>query len=143
MYICVVHIFTLYNSTSAGNFSPNYQTETLNSLLMCYKHGRKSLCLHCRFLQVLPASAEDEKLLVDILRFLNRLLREQRSSLESGHLKWILKSLLKNVRTYLRSYLQTVRNDRCVNWLTGSFLVSFSRKTTSVNRSKKQQVLWY
>ncbi|NXN95779.1 RTTN protein, partial [Rhinopomastus cyanomelas] len=50
-----------------------------------------------RFLQVLPASAEDEKLLVDVLRFLNKLLREQRSSLESDHLKWILKSLLKNM----------------------------------------------
>ncbi|XP_072708914.1 rotatin isoform X1 [Ciconia boyciana] len=49
-----------------------------------------------RFLQVLPASAEDEKLLVDVLRFLNKLLRVQRSSLESDHLKWILKSLLKN-----------------------------------------------
>ncbi|NXW59097.1 RTTN protein, partial [Eurystomus gularis] len=49
-----------------------------------------------RFLQVLPATAEDEKLLVDVLRFLNKLLREQRSSLESDHLKWILKSLLKN-----------------------------------------------
>ncbi|NXG47902.1 RTTN protein, partial [Psilopogon haemacephalus] len=49
-----------------------------------------------RFLQVLPASAEDEKLLVDVLRFLNKLLREQRSSLEAEHLKWILKSLLKN-----------------------------------------------
>ncbi|XP_069709364.1 rotatin isoform X1 [Phaenicophaeus curvirostris] len=49
-----------------------------------------------RFLQVLPASVEDEKLLVDVLRFLNKLLREQRSSLESDHLKWILKSLHKN-----------------------------------------------
>ncbi|NWU68884.1 RTTN protein, partial [Pterocles burchelli] len=49
-----------------------------------------------RFLQVLPASAEDEKLLVDVLRFLNKSLKEQRSSLESTHLKWILKSLLKN-----------------------------------------------
>ncbi|NXL99601.1 RTTN protein, partial [Tyrannus savana] len=49
-----------------------------------------------RFLQVLPASVEDEKLLVDVLRFLNKLLREQKSSLESDHLKWILKSLLKN-----------------------------------------------
>ncbi|NXP27460.1 RTTN protein, partial [Scytalopus superciliaris] len=49
-----------------------------------------------RFLQVLPASVEDEKLLVDVLRLLNKLLREQRSSLESDHLKWILKSLLKN-----------------------------------------------
>ncbi|NWU92825.1 RTTN protein, partial [Upupa epops] len=50
-----------------------------------------------RFLQVLPASAEDEKLLVDVLRFLNKLFRHQRSSLESDHLKWILKSLLKNM----------------------------------------------
>ncbi|NXH11220.1 RTTN protein, partial [Bucco capensis] len=49
-----------------------------------------------RFLQVLPASADDEKLLVDVLRFLNKLLREQRSSLESDNLTWILKSLLKN-----------------------------------------------
>uniref|UniRef100_A0A8C0EDK3 Rotatin n=1 Tax=Bubo bubo TaxID=30461 RepID=A0A8C0EDK3_BUBBB len=49
-----------------------------------------------RFLQVLPASVEDEKLLVDVLRFLNKLFKEQRSSLESDHLKWILKSLLKN-----------------------------------------------
>ncbi|NXI63217.1 RTTN protein, partial [Anseranas semipalmata] len=49
-----------------------------------------------RFLQVLPASAEDEKLLVDVLRFLNKLCREQRASLEADYLKWILKSLLKN-----------------------------------------------
>ncbi|NXY43089.1 RTTN protein, partial [Ceuthmochares aereus] len=49
-----------------------------------------------RFLQVLPASVEDEKLLVDVLRVLNKLLREQRSNLESDHLKWILKSLHKN-----------------------------------------------
>ncbi|NXK02352.1 RTTN protein, partial [Herpetotheres cachinnans] len=49
-----------------------------------------------RFLQVLPASVEDEKLLVDVLRFLNKLLREQRSSLESECLKWFLQSLLKN-----------------------------------------------
>ncbi|NWV43798.1 RTTN protein, partial [Grantiella picta] len=49
-----------------------------------------------RFLQVLPASVEDEKLLVDVLRFLNKLLREQKSNLESDHINWILKSLLKN-----------------------------------------------
>ncbi|XP_014726396.1 PREDICTED: rotatin isoform X3 [Sturnus vulgaris] len=49
-----------------------------------------------RFLQVLPASVEDEKLLVDVLRFLNKLLREQKSNLNSDHLKWIVKSLLKN-----------------------------------------------
>ncbi|PKU47494.1 rotatin isoform x3 [Limosa lapponica baueri] len=58
-----------------------------------------------RFLQVLPASVEDEKLLVDVLRFLNKLLREQRSSLESDHVKWILKSLLKNKRKSLLDLL--------------------------------------
>ncbi|XP_064363215.1 rotatin isoform X2 [Dromaius novaehollandiae] len=49
-----------------------------------------------RFLQVLPASIEDEKLLVDILNFLNKLLREQRASLETDHLKWMLKTLHTN-----------------------------------------------
>lgn len=47
---------------------------------------------------MLPASVEDEKLLVDVLRFLNKLLREQKSNLESDHLKWILKSLLKKCK---------------------------------------------
>uniref|UniRef100_A0A8C4WTT4 Rotatin n=1 Tax=Gopherus evgoodei TaxID=1825980 RepID=A0A8C4WTT4_9SAUR len=45
-----------------------------------------------RFLQVLPASTEDEKLLVDVLSFLNKLLREQKKSLEAEHLKWILEN---------------------------------------------------
>ncbi|XP_043395866.1 rotatin isoform X11 [Chelonia mydas] len=44
------------------------------------------------FLQVLPASTEDEKLLADVLSFLNKLLREQRKSLEVEHLKWILEN---------------------------------------------------
>ncbi|KAI1243255.1 Rotatin, partial [Lamprotornis superbus] len=54
-----------------------------------------------RFLQVLPASVEDEKLLVDVLRFLNKFLREQKSNLDSDHLKWILKSLLKNPKSLM------------------------------------------
>ncbi|XP_010179221.1 PREDICTED: rotatin, partial [Mesitornis unicolor] len=58
-----------------------------------------------RFLQVLPASAEDEKLLVDVIRFLNKLLKEQRSSLETAHLKWMLQSLLKNNPKSLLSLL--------------------------------------
>nr|XP_030121780.3 rotatin isoform X1 [Taeniopygia guttata] len=62
-----------------------------------------------RFLQVLPASVEDEKLLVDVLRFFNKLLREQKSNLESDHLKWILKSLLKNQPKSLMGLL--VRQD--------------------------------
>ncbi|XP_052560090.1 rotatin isoform X1 [Tympanuchus pallidicinctus] len=58
-----------------------------------------------RFLQVLPASDEDEKLLVDVLRFLNKLCREQRASLEADHLKWILKSLLKSKSSSLLGLL--------------------------------------
>ncbi|NWJ02806.1 RTTN protein, partial [Crypturellus undulatus] len=49
-----------------------------------------------RFLQVLPASVDDEKLLVDVLNFLNKLLGEQRTSLETDHLKWMLKTLHEN-----------------------------------------------
>ncbi|XP_067393592.1 rotatin [Emydura macquarii macquarii] len=49
-----------------------------------------------RFLQVLPASTEDEKLLADVLSFLNKLLREHRKSLEVDHLTWILEVLLKH-----------------------------------------------
>ncbi|XP_074843618.1 rotatin isoform X2 [Carettochelys insculpta] len=45
-----------------------------------------------RFLQVLPASTEDERLLADVLSFLNKLLREQRKSLEVENLKWILEN---------------------------------------------------
>ncbi|XP_077208985.1 rotatin isoform X2 [Paroedura picta] len=49
-----------------------------------------------RFLQVLPSSPEDEKLLADVLCFLNKLLKEQRSTLAIEHLKWILDVTLKH-----------------------------------------------
>ncbi|XP_042319434.1 rotatin isoform X2 [Sceloporus undulatus] len=49
-----------------------------------------------RFLQVLPASSEDEKLLVDVINFLNKLLKEQKSTSEVTHLKWILDIVLKH-----------------------------------------------
>nr|XP_056710923.1 rotatin [Euleptes europaea] len=49
-----------------------------------------------RFLQVLPASSEDEKLLADVLCFLNKLLKEQQSTSEVEHLKWILDVVLKH-----------------------------------------------
>nr|XP_006121480.1 rotatin isoform X2 [Pelodiscus sinensis] len=45
-----------------------------------------------RFLQVLPASTDDEKLLADVLSFLNQLLREQRKSSEAENLIWILEN---------------------------------------------------
>uniref|UniRef100_A0A6J0TVC1 Rotatin n=1 Tax=Pogona vitticeps TaxID=103695 RepID=A0A6J0TVC1_9SAUR len=49
-----------------------------------------------RFLQVLPASSEDEKLLADVICFLNKLLKEQKNISEAEHLKWILDVLLKD-----------------------------------------------
>uniref|UniRef100_A0A7M4EGZ4 Rotatin n=1 Tax=Crocodylus porosus TaxID=8502 RepID=A0A7M4EGZ4_CROPO len=54
-----------------------------------------------RFLQVLPASTEDEELLTDVISFLSKLLRAQKRSLEVDHLKWVLETLLKNVSIYL------------------------------------------
>ncbi|NWX99551.1 RTTN protein, partial [Nothoprocta ornata] len=69
-----------YNSEPSGN--------TLKSFVW-----QKALN---RFLQVLPASIDDEKLLVDVLNFLNKLLKEQRTSLETDHLKWMLKTLHEN-----------------------------------------------
>ncbi|KAF7245226.1 Rotatin [Varanus komodoensis] len=49
-----------------------------------------------RFLQVLPASSEDEKLLADVIHFLNTFLKEQKITSEVEHLKWILDVVLKN-----------------------------------------------
>ena len=57
----------------------------------------KYCILCCRFLQVLPACAEDEKLLIDIVRFLSKLLKEQRKSSSAELLSWLLELLLRPV----------------------------------------------
>ncbi|XP_032078942.1 rotatin isoform X1 [Thamnophis elegans] len=49
-----------------------------------------------RFLQVLPASSEDEKLLADVICFLNKFIKEQKNISEFEHLKWILDVVLKH-----------------------------------------------
>ncbi|XP_005355903.1 rotatin isoform X2 [Microtus ochrogaster] len=59
----------------------------------------KSLAWHSvlnRFLQVPPASTEDEKLLIDIIHFLNKLIKEQRKNPSIGLLHWILELLLRH-----------------------------------------------
>ncbi|CAH2284654.1 rotatin [Pelobates cultripes] len=48
-----------------------------------------------RFLQVYPACVEDEKLLADVIRFLNKILRVQKGGCDSQDLQWILEMLLK------------------------------------------------
>ncbi|XP_056377432.1 rotatin [Hyla sarda] len=48
-----------------------------------------------RFLLVQPACAEDEKLLADVMSFLNKILREQSRSSDLQDLQWILEMLLK------------------------------------------------
>ncbi|XP_061450623.1 rotatin isoform X2 [Rhineura floridana] len=70
--------------------------------LMCSSgpYGASLKCLAwqtalSRFLQVLPASSEDEKLLVDIVCFLSKFLKEQKSTSEIDNLKWILDVVLK------------------------------------------------
>ncbi|KAM9677128.1 rotatin isoform 1-T1 [Dama dama] len=58
----------------------------------------KSLSWHTtlnRFLQVLPACTEDEKLLIDIIHFLNKLLKEQRKNVPVELLNWLLELLLR------------------------------------------------
>ncbi|XP_036891579.1 rotatin [Sturnira hondurensis] len=58
----------------------------------------RSLAWHSalgRFLQVLPACAEDEKLLIDIVHFLNKLLKEQRKNSSVELLSWLLELLLR------------------------------------------------
>ncbi|XP_019489896.1 PREDICTED: rotatin [Hipposideros armiger] len=49
-----------------------------------------------RFLQVLPACTEDEKLLIDIIHFLNKLLKEQRKNSSVELLTWLLELLLRH-----------------------------------------------
>ncbi|GAB1301922.1 Rotatin [Apodemus speciosus] len=59
----------------------------------------KSLAWHTvlnRFLQVLPACTEDEKLLIDIIHFLNNLIKEQRKNPSIELLNWILELLLRH-----------------------------------------------
>uniref|UniRef100_A0A8C6RDZ2 Rotatin n=1 Tax=Nannospalax galili TaxID=1026970 RepID=A0A8C6RDZ2_NANGA len=59
----------------------------------------KSLAWHNvlnRFLQVLPACTEDEKLLIDIIHFLNKLMKEQRKNPSVELLNWILELLLRH-----------------------------------------------
>ncbi|XP_004461573.1 rotatin [Dasypus novemcinctus] len=59
----------------------------------------KSLAWHTtlsRFLQVLPACTEDEKLLIDVIHFLNKLMKEQRKNASVELLSWILELLLRH-----------------------------------------------
>lgn len=46
---------------------------------------------------MLPACTEDEKLLIDIIHFLNKLLKEQRKNSSVELLNWLLELLLRHV----------------------------------------------
>lgn len=86
----------------------NGQTEQVSMPLLSwwlniYQHttlraSNHNYCLLCyRFLQVLPACIEDEKLLIDIIHFLNKLLKEQRKNSSVELLNWLLELLLRPV----------------------------------------------
>eukprot|EP00079_Xenopus_tropicalis_P012567 XP_002939666.2 PREDICTED: rotatin [Xenopus tropicalis] len=70
----------------------------LNCLTACYMSSLKCLPWHTalsRFLLVHPACEEDEKLLADVIRFLNKILQEQKGNSDPHDLQWILEMLLK------------------------------------------------
>lgn len=46
---------------------------------------------------MLPACTEDEKLLIDIIHFLNKLLKTQRKDSSVELLNWLLELLLRHV----------------------------------------------
>uniref|UniRef100_A0A8B9HZF5 Rotatin N-terminal domain-containing protein n=1 Tax=Astyanax mexicanus TaxID=7994 RepID=A0A8B9HZF5_ASTMX len=69
-----------------------------------------SICLHvtlslcvivhlstCRFLQVRPACPQDEKLLVEIVSFLNTFLKQNQSDSDANDLRWLVELLIKQV----------------------------------------------
>ncbi|KAJ8376596.1 hypothetical protein SKAU_G00071760 [Synaphobranchus kaupii] len=58
-----------------------------------------------RFLQVQPACTEDEKLLADIVAFLNAFLKQQKSEADEADVRWILDLLLKQERKTLLGLL--------------------------------------
>ncbi|MGH0175713.1 UNVERIFIED_CONTAM: hypothetical protein FKN15_071650 [Acipenser sinensis] len=58
-----------------------------------------------RFLQVLPACTDDEKLLVDVVVFLNQFFKHQ-SETDSEDLQWILEVVLKQLAAKLLRYLR-------------------------------------
>ena len=96
-------------SHGEGFHSGNWRTQqiipSLTWLLSICQHTTyckeletmKIVCLSCRFLQVLPACTEDEKLLIDIIHFLNKLLKEQRKNSSVELLNWLLELLLRHV----------------------------------------------
>ncbi|XP_007953796.1 rotatin [Orycteropus afer afer] len=49
-----------------------------------------------RFLQVLPVCIEDEKLLIDVIHFLNKLIKEQNTNSSVELLNWILELFLRH-----------------------------------------------
>ncbi|XP_064189190.1 rotatin isoform X2 [Anguilla rostrata] len=58
-----------------------------------------------RFLQVQPACTEDEKLLADIVAFLNAFFKQQKSEADEADVRWILELLLKQERKTLLGLL--------------------------------------
>lgn len=68
----------------------------------------------CRFLQVRPASVEDERLLVGIVAFLNSYFKqmhtETASDLEDKDLRWILDLLLNQVHYDMSNKLCNHKN---------------------------------
>ncbi|XP_072544678.1 rotatin isoform X2 [Salminus brasiliensis] len=64
----------------------------------CSKNMLQSLCWHPalkRFLQVRPACLQDEKLLVEIVSFLNTFFKQNQSDSDANDLRWLAELLIK------------------------------------------------
>ncbi|KAG8442249.1 hypothetical protein GDO86_011157 [Hymenochirus boettgeri] len=79
--------FYLLNDRLVLNYITAYNMSSLNCLPWHTALGR--------FLLVHPACEEDEKLLSDVISFLNKILQEQKKFSDSHDLQWILEMLLK------------------------------------------------
>ena len=94
-------IYTIETGKHSKSASPSLLSRLLNAYLRTtYFKELETMVMvffYHRFLQVLPACTEDEKLLIDIIHFLNKLLKEQRKNVPVELLNWLLELLLRQV----------------------------------------------
>ena len=94
-------IYTVEIGKHSKSASPSLLSQLLNTYLgATYFKELETMVMvffYCRFLQVLPACTEDEKLLIEIIHFLSKLLKEQRKNVPVELLNWLLELLLRQV----------------------------------------------
>uniref|UniRef100_A0A9J8D9X9 Rotatin n=1 Tax=Cyprinus carpio carpio TaxID=630221 RepID=A0A9J8D9X9_CYPCA len=88
-----------------------------------------------RFLMVRPACRQDERLLVDIVSFLNTFFKQNQSELDHQDLKWLLELLLNQIQSQgEEDKLQAHLSHRLQRELTGLFNTLLLRMTHTSDR---------